>query len=61
MNKKIFNLLGYSMHKEKISLLYENMKNGSLSSLLSNSQKDALSFETRMKFFGFNKIYGGIT
>lgn len=66
---KIVSLLGYSVHKENICFIYENMKNGSLKALLENPQKEAISLEIRMKMLvelakavgelhGYNIVHG---
>ena len=59
MKNKIVNLIGYSIYKykENVCLIYENMRNGSLSTLLSSPQNDALSFKLRMKILLDLAIY----
>ena len=49
LKNKMVNLIGFSIHDEAITFVYENMKNGSLGSLFANSRQDALSFEMRIK------------
>lgn len=69
---KIVYLEGYALNERSICLIYENMKNGSLSSFLSSSQKESLSFDFRVKILSdlaeslkelhsLNIIHGHIT
>jgi len=49
LKNKMVNLFGFAIDKENISFIYENMKNGSLKSLLASSPQKGLSFPIRMK------------